>query len=583
MIKKDSITVKILLSTSLCIILFTSFGIFAASALYGARLSQRSRQINEQYLSVITNQLETDIQELQKLSGLCASSYQILEALRHSEMNSITIRRKCLDTQLCLDNLASSTPLSGYLTRFAVLNLNGIHISYTGGHTWTDEEWQKLHRFIQKEDVRSAVTPFYCSHSLIDSSPNHAPSFLAPISTIPGSYLYVELNESILSDQLLPYQGLQDIYIVNESGDFILASFHLKDADLSADELLRPSGSRININGHSYVLSSFPLSQFGILTGCLNDVTLNQGDNLYTLYVLLILLMTTICTGILVTRLLTRRITEPIRILTDHIRHISDTNDFSENPAIESSGDEVGEIGKAVNQMAGHIHTLLLQQKEMYEQKKNTEISLLQSQINPHFLYNTLDSIRWMAVIQGSKNIEQTTSALEHLLRNIAKGIDDKITLREELSLVNDYVHIQQVRYVEIFDYICQVPEELLDCTIIKLTMQPLVENAIFHGIEPTGRFGEIEISAYERDGDLFISIEDNGAGMTPKELLRLQNSLSGKTKDSLNGIGVSNVDTRLKLHYGPDYGLICESSPQEFTRITIHIPKEDSRSCTTF
>lgn len=267
--------------------------------------------------------------------------------------------------------------------------------------------------------------------------------------------------------------------------------------------------------------------------------------------------------------------------MTGHIRNLSETNDFSPNPDIEVSSDEIGEIGKSINQMTDHIQGLLKQQAEMYEQKKNIEISLLQSQINPHFLYNTLDSIRWMAVIQGSKNIEQTTKALESLLRNMAKGVGDKITLREELELVGDYIHIQQVRYVEIFDYVCQVPESLLDCLIIKFTLQPVVENAILHGIEPMKQFGEIEISAREENGELYICIEDNGVGMTKEELDRLTASSCNTNKNALSGIGVSNVDARLKLHYGASYGLSYESSPGEFTRATIHIPKEENSSCT--
>lgn len=292
------------------------------------------------------------------------------------------------------------------------------------------------------------------------------------------------------------------------------------------------------------------------------------------LYVLLILVCTTACVGILVTRILTRRLTQPIQILTKHIRKVSKENDFTANPLIEASQDEIGEIGKTVNQLTTHVQTLLASQEQMYEQKKNAEINLLQSQINPHFLYNTLDSIRWMAVIQGSKNIEQTTKALSNLLRNMAKGVGDKITLRKELALVADYVHLQQVRYVEIFDYICQVPEELLDCMIIKFTLQPIVENAILHGIEPTGRFGKITITARSEENSIFLSIEDDGAGMTQEELEHLKTSLQ-TSHNSLNGIGVANVDTRLKLHYGADYGLIYESEPGAYTRVTIHIPKE--------
>ena len=580
---KNSITVKIIASMSICIVVFSAIGIFTASTLYSARLTQRDMQINEQYLTIITKKLESDIQELQKVAGLCSGSQRILEALRCTRMNSSSVRRKCLDAQAELDNFASSTPLYGYLRRMAVINRNDIRIASTVGmSSWTKQEWDSLRAFLDTEEADGVTAPVYHWYSLLDVRENDSLSFLAPLTTTPGGYLYVELNDAILKEQLLPYKNLREIFIIDETGSRILVSFSMeKDETIEHWRLLEPSGSRLVHNRHTYQLSSRPLSRFGILVGSLTDVTYAGGDNGYILYILVILFFSTAAAGILVTRLLTGHITRPIKILTGHIRKISETNDFSPDPDIEASSDEIGEIGKAVNQMTDHIQNLLGQQARMYEQKKNIEISLLQSQINPHFLYNTLDSIRWMAVIQGSKNIEQTTGALERLLRNMAKGIGDKITLREELELVGNYIYIQQVRYVEIFDYICQIPEELLDCRIIKFTLQPIVENAILHGIEPMKQFGEIEISARQENGDLFISIEDNGVGMTEEELEELRTSLANKDKNALSGIGVSNVDARLKLHYGASYGLIYESSPGEFTRVTVHIPKEEEISCT--
>lgn len=578
---RNSITVKIIASMSVCIILFSAIGIFTAFTLYSSRLTQKTIQVNEQYLTIITKNIENDIQELLKVSGLCSGSSRIIEALRYTDMDSSMVRRKCLDAQTELDHFASSSPLYSYLRRMAVLNRDGIRIGSTVGiSTWTKGEWDVLRAFLDTKEAAGAGTAAYYWHSLLDETQHDKLSFLAPISTVPGGYLYVELSDAILSDQLLPYRNLREIFILDENGGRILASFPVKEQE-DMEELLKPSGSEINYNGHTCRLNSRPVSRFGILAGSLTDVAFVAGDNRYIFHISLILLFTTIGVGILVTRLLTGYITKPIKILTDHIRKISETNNFSPDPDIEKSSDEIGEIGKAVNHMTDHIQVLLKRQAQIYEQKQNVEISLLQSQINPHFLYNTLDSIRWMAVIQGSKNIEQTTSALERLLRNMAKGVGDKITLKEELKLVGDYVHIQQVRYVESFDFICQVPESLMDCRIIKFTLQPIVENAILHGIEPMKQFGEIEISAREEEGDLYIVIEDNGVGMTQKELEQLRSSLSNTNKNALSGIGVSNVDARLKLNYGGSYGLSYESSPGEFTRVTVQIPKEEVLTCT--
>lgn len=554
---KDSITVKIVTTMSLCIILFTFFGLFTASALYSFRLSERSQQINHQYISVIVNQLEDDILELQKLSALCSSSYPIADTMRSTDPLSLASKSACIHAQETLNTLSASTPLSGYLRHFALINDSGVRVSASTGQSWSIGEWQKLSAYIAASDTEG--TPLFHWGSLTDAS-RHSLSYLSPLLSVPGSFLYIELDENILTDELMPYQNLQKLFITDQGGSRILSSFALQDGKT-------PLSGRY---------SSIPLSHFGLQVGFMEDRSLTSGDNLYTIYVLVLLLLTTAVAGVLVTRILTKKITSPIQILTRHIRRLSETNDFTTNPEIEVSHDEIGEIGRTVNQLTTHIQELLIQQEQIYEQKKNAEISLLQSQINPHFLYNTLDSIRWMAVIQGSKNIEHTTRALTNLLRNMAKSAGDKITLREALALVADYVHIQQVRYVEIFDYVCQVPEELMQYQIIKLTLQPIVENAILHGIEPTGRFGQITISGYEKGDELYLTIEDNGAGMTPEELEHLKSAMSEANKNSLNGIGVANVDARLKLHYGFAYGLIYESSPGEFTRVTVHIPKEE-------
>lgn len=129
---------------------------------------------------------------------------------------------------------------------------------------------------------------------------------------------------------------------------------------------------------------------------------------------------------------------------------------------------------------------------------------------------------------------------------------------------------------MEVFDYICEVPEEYLDYLIVKMTMQPIIENAIVHGIEPTGTYGVIRVYARAEGGALYISIEDNGIGMDGTEIREILKAK--KNKNSMSGIGVTNVDERLKLIYGPDYGLIFEGEEGKFTRVTIHIPMETGK-----
>jgi two-component system sensor histidine kinase YesM len=204
------------------------------------------------------------------------------------------------------------------------------------------------------------------------------------------------------------------------------------------------------------------------------------------------------------------------------------------------------------------------------------EIKMLQAQINPHFLYNTLDSIKWIATMQKNSGIVSVVTALSSLLKNMAKGFNEKVTLRQELDFLQNYVIIEKIRYIELFDIdIIVEQEELYDARIIKLTLQPIVENAIFSGIEPSGRTGLITIRVWVKSGVLHISVTDNGIGISPENIEKLLTDTSRITRSNMSGIGLPNVDRRFKLVYGEDYGLTIESVVDQYTTITITLPLE--------
>ena len=202
-------------------------------------------------------------------------------------------------------------------------------------------------------------------------------------------------------------------------------------------------------------------------------------------------------------------------------------------------------------------------------------MDLLQSQVNPHFLYNTLNSVYWMAVVQKNTGIEKMVKSLVNLLKNISKGVSDKIPLSEELALLDDYVSIQSIRYMGAFEYRCRVPEELLQYRIIKFTLQPLVENAIFHGVAPKGSFGVITVDAFEEADFLVLTITDDGVGMTQERAAALLASGERVAQGSMTGIGLGNVNRRLKLAYGKGAGLAIESVPGEYTKVSVRIGRE--------
>ena len=200
----------------------------------------------------------------------------------------------------------------------------------------------------------------------------------------------------------------------------------------------------------------------------------------------------------------------------------------------------------------------------------------LQSQINPHFLYNTLDTIIWMAEAKKTDQIVEVVSALSNFFRiSLSKG-QDWITISEEIERVKSYLIIQKIRYRDIMDFKIEVDERVADNTVLKLILQPLVENAIYHGIKNKREGGTIFVRARPNNAnEVLFEVEDNGIGFAPEKLIQIQDELadnSGEIKQE-SGFGLGNVNHRLKLYYGMQYGLSIKSKYQGGTCVTFVIP----------
>lgn len=234
---------------------------------------------------------------------------------------------------------------------------------------------------------------------------------------------------------------------------------------------------------------------------------------------------------------------------------------------------EIIVVANNFNQMLDEIddltHRLLDSHRKLYESeliKKQSELAYLQSQINPHFLYNTLESIKGMAVEEGSDNIFNMTKALALLLRYSIKG-KDTVPLREELRIIESYIEIQKFRFGTRLDAEYRFPEELLDCKVPKMILQPIVENAIFHGIEPKVGKGLLQLGAYLSENVLLIFIRDNGVGIAE------QSQKAPKNKDQTTSIGLENVNNRIKLTFGDAYGVRVKSVAGKGTEVVIMMP----------
>lgn len=234
--------------------------------------------------------------------------------------------------------------------------------------------------------------------------------------------------------------------------------------------------------------------------------------------------------------------------------------------------DEIGQLGDAFNDMLERIQNLISMVYIEQKQKRQAELSALQAQIKPHFLYNTFDTIHWMAKKYGADDIIYVIHCLTNLFRiGLSKG-NETIMVFEEVEHVKNYLAIQKIRYDDILDYEIYVDKDVERLYVHKLVLQPIVENAIYHGIKGKRRKGSIKIHVYQEDNILFLKIADNGVGINNEKLKKLRSALrDGNTGEM--GYGMFNVNERVRLSFGKEYGLDIESVLNERTVITIKYP----------
>ena len=271
----------------------------------------------------------------------------------------------------------------------------------------------------------------------------------------------------------------------------------------------------------------------------------------------------------------------PINKLVEGMKKVEKGNKH-EDIELDRS-DELGYLSESFNRMSKKIDYLV---NRIYKEEialKEAEIKALQAQINPHFLFNTLENINWMARLNGVPEISETVSALAKLIDgSIGRG-DRTISLREELEYIDNYMTVLKNRYEDRLEVIKILDEGLMDKKIPRLLIQPLVENAVKHGIGKSRRKGVIRLEAFREEGHIVFEVEDNGMGMTAEELEALNKRLQedelilegNGTAPARKSIGLENVNRRIKLLYGSSYGVKIESSYDEYTKVTVRIPDE--------
>lgn len=275
-----------------------------------------------------------------------------------------------------------------------------------------------------------------------------------------------------------------------------------------------------------------------------------------------------------ISRKIMQRITEPIEELCAVTRKAAG-GDFTVRAPEKREG-EIAVLNDSFNQMIEKIGQLVEDIRVEQLNLRATELKLLQAQINPHFLYNTLDTIIWLAEAGRKEEVVMMVTTLSDFFRTTLSKGRDYISVKEEEAHIRSYLQIQQFRYRDILEYTIEIPEELYDYPILKLTLQPLVENALYHGIKNKRGLGHIRVTGCKDGKVLRFTVQDNGRGMTAEELTKVRKGLESEEKADAadpSGFGLQNVAQRMRLNYGPEYGITIKSTFGEGTEMTVTIP----------
>lgn len=382
--------------------------------------------------------------------------------------------------------------------------------------------------------------------------------------SVKKNYLDSSINQSFIS-------GKGNLLILDSDGNYICGKAYTPDLYRSLS-LLDPSSSsfsNIEYEGSPFLVTANALPDKGLVVYGLisEDALYGQLNQLFRWAVSFVVIMTGVVSFVVI--FFSNSLIRPLHNMANSM-DIAAKGDFTVSLPIESD-DEIGQLSRHFNSMIQKINSLIdnVYKKELLY--KDAEFKMLQAQINPHFIYNVLDTISWTVQLNGMPEISKMASALSRLMR-ISINKNQNITLKEELSCVQDYLLIQKIRYQDKISAVIDVDERLNDLVIPKLILEPIVENAVVHGLEGKVGTGLILVKGELTSGTVIFTIKDNGIGITQERLEEIWSSHS-KSNSTHTGLGFLNVHSRIQYIYGSDYGLEIKSQRNSGTTVTIRIP----------
>lgn len=389
--------------------------------------------------------------------------------------------------------------------------------------------------------------------------------------------LLMNISTDVLT-KIIKEQGTQYICITDLDGNYLTGNKELAEYysnDLSRDvikhKIVRHGMSHATVSAS--LIEDLPLEII-----CSSSVETRNAIPLETILVMLLLLIAFFVLSFLVTAFMDRNLARPIVELSNAMEKTKQSG-FLEKLEVEIPNDEIGQLADSYNSMIGHLNDMINELIEKEKAQQKAEMSVLYEQIKPHFLYNSLETISYLAVEAGAPSVHDALETLGSFYRNFLSKGSRTISFKREIAIIKDYLSLQRLRYGDILNDEYEVAEETLDINIPKLILQPLVENSIYHGIRPKGEEGKIIIKSYSDDENIHIFVYDNGVGMSSEQIEKLLNAGSPAKKSNINdtgSFGLIGTIERIRQYCNNHDAVKITSEMGEYTQIELILPIEE-------
>ena len=548
----------------LFLVLFTVLIIAAISfSLTYEAVEKNSREYTRQLIEQVNRNIESYITNMENISIMTLYNNDVREYLTRDDLSSEEEQVYSEKIKLLFDSILStrkdisSIMIFGYNGRVVISNNRNINEL----NPYINPTRQTWYKKAKEAGGAAVISSPHVQNVLQDNYYRWVVSLSRELINTDGNekmgIFVVDLNFSIINDMCskikLGKRGY--VFIVDREGNIVYHPqqqlFYSNVKNEMIDEVINSKENYFITNEGNdsriyNIMNSVNTGWKIVGVSYINELVTNKNEieRSHTLWGFICL-----TTAMIISIMLSRRISRPIKHLDSLMKEVQKGN-FDIKVDIESSN-EIGELSRTFHIMITKIKELMEQNMKEQELKRKSELKALQAQINPHFLYNTLDSIVWMAEAKNSEEVVLMTSALAKLFRlSISKG-EEIIPVHNEIEHVRSYLIIQQMRYRDKLDFEIDTDPEIYHYKTLKIILQPLVENSIYHGIKNKGGIGIIKIKGKICNDKILLQVIDNGIGMGPEEIKNIFEK-SGKSPRG-SGVGVKNVNERIKLYFGKD------------------------------